>query len=81
MPNARVQARRAWNPLLGPLEFECFDCFFPILSIERSNFNVVFFCFKIVKTSDVDAVHIRSGARIAEWMDAAVFTVPMFCRF
>ena len=85
--NARVQAQRrvsadvAWNPLLGPLEFKCCDCFFPVLSIERSNFNVGFFCFKIVEAPDVDTVHVRRRTRIAEWVNAAVFTEPVFGRF
>ena len=67
--------------LLGPLEFERFDCFFPVLSIEGSNFNVGFFCFKSIEASDIDAVHVRSCARITEWMNAAVFTEPVFGRF
>jgi hypothetical protein len=67
--------------LLRPLEFERFDCFFPVFSIERANLNVWFFCFKIVEAPDVDAEHVRRCTRIAERMNTAVFTEPVFGRF
>lgn len=84
--NAPVQRRRVsddvdWNPLSGPLEFERLDCFFPVLPIKRSNLDIGLFHFKVVKTSDVDTVHVRGCPRITEWMDSAVFAEPVFGRF
>ncbi len=80
----RVQTRRyvraniAWNLLLGPLEFERFDYFFPVLSIECSNLDFSPFSIKVVETTDIDAVHVRGRTGIAKWMNAAVFTEPVF---
>lgn len=79
---ARVRRRRAsadiaWNPLSGLREFERFDCFFPVLSIKRSNLDSGFLNIKVVETMDIDSVHVLSCTWIAEWMNAAVFTEPM----
>lgn len=36
------------------------------------------FSIKVVETTDIDAVHVRGRTGIAKWMNAAVFTEPVF---
>ena len=61
------------------LKLECSNGIFPILSIELSNLNICNLIPEIVKAADIDAVHFRSGTRVAKWMDATKSAEPMFC--
>jgi len=60
------------------LELEGLNRIFPVLSVEEFDLDVCNFIPVAVKTADVDAVHVRRRARIAEGMNTANFTEPVF---
>lgn len=66
--------------MLG-LELEGLDGIFPVLSIEQPNLYVRYLVPVGIEAANIDAVHIGSGTRVAEWMNAAYFAEPVLGGF
>lgn len=63
------------------LELERLDGLIPILSIKQPNLDIRHLVTIGVKATNVDVVHIGSGSRVAEWMNATDLAEPVLGSF